>query len=244
MRDIDTLDVFLADAAEDPEDNTLRLILADWLADSGQPGAETRAELIRVQVELRRSDESQQPKLRARERALLLQHGDIWKAGPPPGVGVWFERGLLQTTMSAHLLTQTAVQTWWQRQAGWIIGLRLYDASDQIIAEIRDWLVDVPQIDLCHTPITDATALRLSTLGQLRALHLGHTSIADEGIRALSRLAGLRVLHLHGTGVSDEGVPSLARLSRLRRLSLRDTLVSDEGVRHLQGLFPGVTISR
>src|SRR5262249_26518532 len=45
------VDAFLSDILESPDDDTSRLIYADWLDDHGQP---ERAEFIRVQIELAR----------------------------------------------------------------------------------------------------------------------------------------------------------------------------------------------
>lgn len=48
-------DQLLAEAAAAPDDDTVRLVLADRLDELGRPGAAARAELIRAQVELART---------------------------------------------------------------------------------------------------------------------------------------------------------------------------------------------
>jgi uncharacterized protein (TIGR02996 family) len=45
---------FLCDIKENPEDETPRLILADWLEEYGDEHDAARAELIRVQCEMAR----------------------------------------------------------------------------------------------------------------------------------------------------------------------------------------------
>lgn len=91
--------VFLDDIIEHPTDDAPRLVYADWLEDNGDL---TRAEFVRVQVELARTSERdcggyycetdvddgstthrgcRWDRLRRRERELLLAHGHDWLAG-------------------------------------------------------------------------------------------------------------------------------------------------------------------
>jgi len=79
----------LSAAKEVPEDDTPRLVLADWLEDSGDPG---RAEFIRPQCRGPRGDAG-----RLRQKALLDRHGGpshapLWRW--PLGPLAW-HRGLL-----------------------------------------------------------------------------------------------------------------------------------------------------
>ena len=71
---------FLRAILEDPDDDTSRLVYADWLDEHGDPD---RAEFIRVQCALARmaEDEDGRWELQARERQLLWRHGKGW-AGP------------------------------------------------------------------------------------------------------------------------------------------------------------------
>jgi uncharacterized protein (TIGR02996 family) len=100
-------EAFLAAICERPDDDTPRLIYADWLDDHGQP---ERAEFIRVQVELARLPreeewvtgrrvprrDSRWARLRRREQQLEDAHSEDWlrHLPRPPGVS-WrqFERG-------------------------------------------------------------------------------------------------------------------------------------------------------
>ena len=100
-------EAFLADSIEHPDDDTPRMVYADWLDDHGQP---ERAEFIRVQVELEpHRFEIDRPGVRellTREEELLRLHEDDW-LGPEvaalragcgvsgPGMyGPFFRRGL------------------------------------------------------------------------------------------------------------------------------------------------------
>src|SRR5438270_7169384 len=65
-----------------PDDDTHRLVYADWLAEHGD---EARAEFIRVQCQLARLDEedSRRDELSQREQDLLDAHRDRWLAELP-----------------------------------------------------------------------------------------------------------------------------------------------------------------
>ncbi len=90
---------FLEDIIAHPDDNTPRLIFADWLEEHGD-GA--RAEFIRVQIERASLPEwdANHVRLGLRERALLQQHGRKWRGELPRIKGVrWeeFRRGFVAT---------------------------------------------------------------------------------------------------------------------------------------------------
>src|SRR4051812_10743016 len=85
---------FLQAIREEPDDDALRLVFADWLDDNGQP---EQAELIRLQCRLARlgEDDPECAGLERRQRELLTS--------PPPLANLvddWhFERGLLHVTL-------------------------------------------------------------------------------------------------------------------------------------------------
>src|SRR4051812_38202157 len=89
---------FLQDIKDHPEDDTRRLIFADWLEEHGDP----RGELIRVQCELARlgEDDPRTDDLCRREQALLKRHEAAW-LGPlrDPAQAWGFRRGLLHLTV-------------------------------------------------------------------------------------------------------------------------------------------------
>jgi uncharacterized protein (TIGR02996 family) len=87
-------EVFLQAILDAPDDDTPRLIYADWLIDQGNP----RGEFIHVQCRLARMDSSdpQRPQLEQRERDLLRRHQDEWLGQVRPLVSRWtFRRGFL-----------------------------------------------------------------------------------------------------------------------------------------------------
>src|SRR5262249_40352521 len=86
---------FLADIRDNPDDDTTRLIYADWLDDHGESA---RAELIRVQVELARLDQDDPTwaDLDRQVRGILEQCEPRWtEAIRPLALGWQFVRGLL-----------------------------------------------------------------------------------------------------------------------------------------------------
>src|SRR4051794_23503805 len=87
----------LLDALRDePHDERLRLIYADWLDDNGDP---TRAEFIRLCQELSTLD-AQDPRaarLERRRLQMIREHRKVWGPGlPASAVGHLARRGLVQ----------------------------------------------------------------------------------------------------------------------------------------------------
>jgi uncharacterized protein (TIGR02996 family) len=70
---------FLRAIVEDPDDDTPRLVYADWLDEHGDAA---RAEFIREQIELARGPAAARTRdrLAKRERRLLLEHESRWAA--------------------------------------------------------------------------------------------------------------------------------------------------------------------
>src|SRR5262249_58371814 len=69
-------DAFLQDIADDPDDDAVRLIYADWLTEQDDP----RGEFIRVQVQLTglSPHDPRWPALNQRQLDLLQAHQDEW----------------------------------------------------------------------------------------------------------------------------------------------------------------------
>jgi uncharacterized protein (TIGR02996 family) len=92
----------LAAIIAQPDDDTARLVYADWLQEHGR---EERAELIRAQVGLARPRQitetaRQRSEWSTRERLLLQTRAERWRKELPSLRGVdwgWFERGMVQS---------------------------------------------------------------------------------------------------------------------------------------------------
>jgi uncharacterized protein (TIGR02996 family) len=88
-------DAFLQAILESPDDDTPRLVYADYLEEHGDPD---RAEFIHVQVALAAlpPDDPRRKQLGDRERRLLEGHQQEWLGPLRPSLSGWaFRRGLL-----------------------------------------------------------------------------------------------------------------------------------------------------
>jgi uncharacterized protein (TIGR02996 family) len=111
---------FLDDIRAHPEDDTPRLVYADWLDEQGQTA---RAEFIRVQIDLARLDptNTRYPELHLRQLQLLSEHEREWLGPWTDRLVRWqFQRGLLHevtvepepfVAFGADLLTHYPVHT-------------------------------------------------------------------------------------------------------------------------------------
>jgi uncharacterized protein (TIGR02996 family) len=197
-----------------PDDDGLRLMYADWLAEHGQP---ERADFIRVQVGLallRRGD-PRRPELEARERDLLAEHGGGWVdqlLGPSDGMvtGWGHSRGLVESlTVDAR----------------WLLG-----RGEAVFA----------RAPVRHLMVVGARGLirelaGLSLLARLRTLNLDGSGLGDEGVACLvssPHLGGLETFGLGDNGIGDAGAQRLAaspNLPRLATLTLSANRIGDAG---------------
>src|SRR5262245_17786546 len=88
-------EAFLQAIIDDPDDDTPRLIFADWLDEHGDP---ERAEFIRLQCEIEHllPGDSRRPVLEDRIDDLLAEHEMDW-LGPADALGTWeWRRGFVE----------------------------------------------------------------------------------------------------------------------------------------------------
>src|SRR3954453_18261421 len=93
---------FLRGIGGEPDDDTPRLVYADWLDEHGEAD---RAEFIRVQCELARwvPDLGRRGSLKARASELLAAHRQEWLGGLTAFCRAWsFERGLPRVTLTVR----------------------------------------------------------------------------------------------------------------------------------------------
>jgi uncharacterized protein (TIGR02996 family) len=217
---------FLDDIVAHIDDDTPRLVYADWLTEHDQ---DDRGEFIRVQVERARLPawDPAQVRLRLREEELLRLHGEEWLAELPAIEGAkWegFRRGIVAVVSFASFeamrqIAQAcravapveAVTVRWPRGA---------EASEPVtaIAELRElsltgrpngqeviWLADSPQ---------------LSTLRSLTARGLWGDAVGR--LVASPHLAGLKALRLPGNNLGNEGLRALTQAATLKSLEELD----------------------
>jgi uncharacterized protein (TIGR02996 family) len=238
---METRTAFVEAICENPADDAVRLVFADWLDDHGEP---ERAEFIRVQVELAGlpPDSPRRDQFEPRERALLAEHRTAWLAEVPSFArkDAVFRRGFVekittkasQFVKGAKALFKTAPVrgAWLTYRAPWGT------------TEIPD-----PALAACE---------ELQRLVSLRVGgYLGSSYIGNQGVQTLvasPHLAKLETLDLSENRITAVAVQALAaspHLANLKSLNLaadlytdRDRMLGDEGAAalaaapHLAGL--------
>lgn len=199
-------EAFLQAILEAPEDDTPRLVFADWLEDHGSP---QRAEFIRVQCRLAELDEDdlQRRGLRRREYELLAEHWGEW-AGPLVGrVRRWqFRRGFIEQVK--------AYPEQFFKEARWLFGF----------APVRELHLKRPTLD-------DVRALVASRqVRHLARLRLDHAKLGDAGVELLAgapNLRGLTHLSLRFTQIKQAGLRALVTSPHLASLRSLDVTAND-----------------
>ena len=194
-------DALLQAVLDTPEDDTPRLVYADWLEERGDAA---RAEFIRVQVALARlgEDDPQREALEQRERALRSAHEAGW-LGPLPAMvsEARFGRGFVERVT---------------------LGVRQFLTHAASLFE-RVPLREVKLLRLAQARDGAAEVAKCPCLARLRGLDLGRSSAGDLNVATLlasGHLANLTNLRLYGSQAGEETLrrlraPALARLEAL-----------------------------
>jgi uncharacterized protein (TIGR02996 family) len=216
-----------------PDDDTARLVFADWLEEHGD-GA--RAEFIRVQVERARLPawDARQVRLRLREQQLVKQYGKKWKGELPAIKGVtWeeFRRGFVATaTLSDFAALRESASACWAAapiEAVSVRWPRQREAPERFapLAGLRELSITAQLVDRGDVGRL-ADAPLLSTL---RALNLRNCSLGGEGFRRLvdsPHLGNLAALRVPGNAIGNRAISALfdaASLTSLAELDLSET---------------------
>jgi uncharacterized protein (TIGR02996 family) len=219
--------LFLA-VCEQPWDEAVRLVYADWLEEHGQP---QRAAFIRFQCEYASCDSSQpkrfrrwlqryeefEPLLPQWEKELPALPGVTWQAG-------WFDRGFIDafTFQSAKAFRQNAAAVF---AASPVVQLEVRRVTDRTVRDVlaSPLLARLRRLYLVGR-LTDAGLREVAaspTLQRLESLCLWGGG-GDAGAEALARspnLGGLRCLSLSGHHLGDRGALALARSGQLGGLA-------------------------
>jgi uncharacterized protein (TIGR02996 family) len=217
---------FLEDIVANVDDDTPRLVYADWLAEHGR---DDRAEFIRVQLGRARLPawDPAQVRLRLREQELLKAHGEGWLAELPAIKGVrWegFRRGIVAevsfASFEAMRANAPAARAAAPVEAATVRWPRRKEAKKAVrpIAELRE-------LTLTGTPDYEAfewvaESPQLSTLRVLTARGLWGASL--ERLVASPHLAGLRALRLPSNNLGNAGLRALAQSATLTALEELD----------------------
>ncbi len=115
--------------------------------------------------------------------------------------------------------------------------------TDASLSVLQPLALQIADLDLAYTPVTDAGLAAAGAMPHLTRLHLQHTTITDAGLARLKDLTYLTHLNLYGTKVTDAGLEHLASLRELRALFLWQTGVSEAGAERLRQALPQLTIN-
>jgi uncharacterized protein (TIGR02996 family) len=207
----------LAAIAARPDDDTPRLVYADWLDDHG---AAERAEFIRVQCVLAR-DHEDDPAAAERADELENQHRIRWLAGVPTGPGLrWeFRRGFperLEADFPVLLdrFDRVAAVPW--LRALWLIGLE-NERSREFAA--RAWPANLVDLELWIEDGANTVRAILAIVGspqaaRLRVLSITQSPLTEEVVTALARSP-------HLDGLERLILSAHRRLSQYRPLRAR-----------------------
>jgi uncharacterized protein (TIGR02996 family) len=217
-------DAFMQAIRENPDDDTPRLVYADWLDEHGQP---ERAEFIRVQCEaaiLTLGDPRRQ-RLETRGRKLLGRHAAAWlgKLNGSLRQRV-FRRGFLEQVRIDGRPFLAHIDALFR--LGPIREVTLERAAthiEQVTAS--PYLLGLEVLHLSSNGIGDAGVQILAAspnVARLTSLGIASNEIGVPGAQALGSspyLGGLKVLNLSGNQLGDAGVRVLAASSNLARLT-------------------------
>jgi uncharacterized protein (TIGR02996 family) len=201
---------FLQSILEAPEDDTPRLVFADWLDEQNQAA---RAEFIRVQVKRTKTDEDdpEQDSLACRERDLWGIHAGQWLEELP----TWARKKAVFRRGFAEEITAKAAQ--------FVKGAKALFA----VAPVRRAHLIYPISGARENP--DPALAACPYLERLISLKLGgspHSGfVGDGGIRSFAaspHVGGLRSLDLSNNNISADGLRALAAAPHLTRLVALD----------------------
>ncbi len=197
-------EAFLAAVYERPDDDTPRLVYADWLEDRGQL---PRAELIRLQCRIAVGPHSEEDEDRA--CALVERHCGAWTAHlPQSGAATWqFRRGFPEELEIELAVLLQQWETW--SAVPRVRYLTLFGTTAYLLrsfAERRwspDWVVlrlaEEPKPWLHEQPIDPSSGVRAMVMSP--------------------QAAGLRELYFDCHGLGEGGLGALCESPQLGRLA-------------------------
>lgn len=219
---------FLAAIVANPDDDTLRLVYADWLEERGDAD---RAEFIRLQITEAQTQMPGSP----RSRELLERNRKRWLIPGIPGSQV-FLRGFveyLHISADDFLKHEAMIET-----AAPVVGLRLSVAAGRTSALVNvGWLSRLRSLDILNDGMGPRMRewFRPGAFPRLRSLSLRNNRLWADYLAILAELApnlpALERLDLSGNPFGDEGFAHLTAapaLGSLRDLVLRSDDVDEE----------------
>ena len=225
-----------------PDDDTQRLIFADWLDEEGDP----RGRFIRVQLALAElpPDATARRGYAVEERDLLEAHREEWEAPLRRfATGCVFRRGFVdEINVGAKVFLRSADEIF---EAAPVRHVHLLDASEGLPDALQcPYLSRLAALTIHASrtgePLARAVA-RSEHLSGLRRLTLTRNRFADDAAEQLARsphLANLEELDLSANEIGETGARALAasaHLGKLRRLELGDNPLGPAGAEAIAG---------
>ncbi len=215
------------------DDDTPRLIYADWLEENGDPD---RAEFIRIQCAIAQG-ESCTPGYRQlveRETEILKEREAEWVARSPKGFNTKFVRGFLSLDFRRpDYLLYKETDDWWSRHEKLVQEATLWKAD--YWSGVENHLGQVPESPLLGKfpsvvlrRMEDEHVARVVPRLRPRKLVVGveHYGITNEGLSSMRELTQLRFLELFNLDswtsfeINDAGLNFLEFLPNLRSLTI------------------------
>jgi len=224
----------------DPDDDTIRLIYADWLDDNGRL---TRADFIRAQIEYAQAQPGD-PLYRYslwRNKAHEHTTSVTLRASLPDFPGIEFGNFSRGFADDIHVEDARALRASAPRVFGTfpVRSLRVRSLREPAILADTPQLAFVRRLNLIYTRLTiDALRIILASpyLNNLTFLELDSNALPNDMIGALveaaPNLPALRHLQLGGNRVTDNGAVRLAQslpFSQLHTLDLSNNLLGSPG---------------
>jgi uncharacterized protein (TIGR02996 family) len=222
---------------DNPEDDTPRLVYADWLDEHGDPD---RAEFIRVQIELARlaPDAPRREALSARESELLKANALRWDAclGPLAGkIHPWYRRGMPEELVLPQGVGDDDLP--YLQQLPTLRALGLYESAvtDEGLLHLRG-LDNLLGFSPGKAPVTDAALPHLLALPRLVVLVDDEERLSEGAKAEFRRLLPERFLRLSAGGrraaavqyVSHQDFRFVSAQQPVREVVIHDRSVFDE----------------
>lgn len=257
---------FLHQIKAEPEDDSLRLIFADWLEEQNDPRGplmrhQCDSDGVRMRSRSREELRVQPETIRWKMRELFLWFPiDQWC--PPhqfQRVSVKVRRGLLQVRANLRedafgesqgdfstIWNWLTKREWWP----WVDCLEIdFMEQDQLPELFRSQeLENLNELNLSRTYLELGGAKLLARSGHLRnlvILRLDGCSLGNEGVKYLAGspvLKKLRQLHLAGNGITEKGARSIRKSDSLRGLRFldlsRNNVRDPMAIQSLRNQFP------
>ncbi|HWG43327.1 MAG TPA: TIGR02996 domain-containing protein [Gemmataceae bacterium] len=223
--------IFFRDIKEHPDDDTPRLIFADWLQEHGDAAAAARGEFLRLQVLRHRlsPDDPSYGLLKRREGELFAEHCWTWLGPLRDAARKWtFERGMLQIMAQAKGVLSPDVAALAQSKTGlWIDALTLTDITRPQVSQLvrSPLLAHLTTLDLSDNQLKAACRLffRGPLLPYLRTLILPGNGLTGDHIAALTQrrhFRRLQILDLSDNWLNDTAARVLAESPHLKDITM------------------------